>query len=172
MRSTRMAALFHFFSRLHTMKKQQNVNAVRSVEIKIKKTANAVPAVGDIANSKLAAQFARQFYGDDLEIYESFFLILMNTNNRPIAWAKVAQGGISEVGVDIMILAKFVVDSLAKNVILVHNHPSGNLTPSNPDKQLTKRIVDALALLGAKVADHIILSASDYYSFRDNGLIY
>lgn len=154
------------------MKKQQYANAVRSVEIKCKKTANAVPAVGNINDSTTAAQFARQFYGDDLEIYESFFLILMNTHNKPIAWAKVAQGGITEVGVDIMILAKFVVDSLAKNVVLVHNHPSGNLTPSTADKQLTKRVIDALALIGAKVTDHIILSATDYYSFHDNGLIY
>lgn len=154
------------------MKKQQAINAVKSVEIKCKKTANSVPCVGNITSSTDAAKFARQFYGDDLEIYESFFLILMNTHNKPIAWAKVAQGGINEVGVDIMILAKFVVDSLAKNVILVHNHPSGNLTPSTPDKQLTKRVIDALALIGAKVTDHIILSASDYYSFRDNGLIY
>lgn len=154
------------------MKKQQAINAVKSVEIKCKKTANSVPCVGNITSSTDAAKFARQFYGDDLEIYESFFLILMNTRNKPTAWAKVAQGGINEVGVDIMILAKFVVDSLAKNVILVHNHPSGNLTPSTPDKQLTKRVIDALALIGAKVTDHIILSASDYYSFRDNGLIY
>lgn len=154
------------------MKKQQYANAVRSVEIKCKKTANAVPSVGEITSSTAAAQFARQFYGDDLEIYESFFLILMNCHNKPIAWAKVAQGGINEVGVDIMILAKFVVDSLAKNVVLIHNHPSGKLIPSGPDKELTKRVIAALALLGAKVADHIILSASDYYSFRDNGLIY
>ena len=154
------------------MKKPQYANAVRSVEIKCKKTANAVPAVGEINDSNAAARFSRQFYGDDIDIYESFFLILMNTRNKPIAWAKVAQGGISEVGVDIMILAKFVVDSLAKNVVLVHNHPSGNLTPSTTDKYLTKRVIDALALLGAKVADHIILTAADYYSFRDNGLIY
>ena len=154
------------------MKKQQYANAVRSVEIKCKKTANAVPAVGEITDSAVAAQFARQFYGDDLEIYESFFLILMNCHNKPIAWAKVAQGGINECGVDVMILAKFVVDSLAKNVVLIHNHPSGKLTPSGPDKELTKRVIAALALLGAKVADHIILTASDYYSFRDNGLIY
>lgn len=154
------------------MKKQQYANAVRSVEIKCKKTANAVPAVGEIDSSTTAAKFARQFYGDDLNLYESFFLILMNTHNKPIAWAKVAQGGINEVGVDIMILAKFVVDSLAKNVILVHNHPSGGLTPSAPDKSLTKKVIDALALLGAKVSDHIILTDSDYYSFRDNGLIY
>lgn len=154
------------------MKKQQYANAVRSVEIKCKKTANAVPAVGEIDSSTTAAKFARQFYGDDLNLYESFFLILTNTHNKPIAWAKVAQGGINEVGVDIMILAKFVVDSLAKNVILVHNHPSGGLTPSAPDKSLTKKVIDALALLGAKVADHIILTDSDYYSFRDNGLIY
>lgn len=66
------------------MKKQQYANAVRSVEIKCKKTANAVPSVGNITSSIDAAKFARQFYGDDLEIYESFFLILMNTHNKPI----------------------------------------------------------------------------------------
>lgn len=154
------------------MKKQQYPDAVRCVEIKCKKTANAVPNVGVINDSSLAAKFARQFYSDDIDIYESFFLILMNVRNKPIAWAKVAQGGISEVGVDVMILAKFVVDSMAKNVILVHNHPSGNLTPSAPDKKLTKQVVDALALLGARVSDHLILTSENYYSFRENGLIY
>ena len=154
------------------MKKQQYPDAVKCVEIKCKKTANAVPNVGVINDSSLAAKFARQFYSDDIDIYESFFLILMNVRNKPIAWAKVAQGGINEVGVDVMILAKFVVDSMAKNVILVHNHPSGNLTPSAPDKKLTKQVVDALALLGARVSDHVILSSTDYYSFRENGLIY
>ena len=154
------------------MKKQQYPDTVKCVEIKCKKTANAVPNVGFINDSSLAAKFARQFYSDDIDIYESFFLILMNVRNKPIAWAKVAQGGISEVGVDVMILAKFVVDSMAKNVILVHNHPSGNLTPSAPDKKLTKQVVDALALLGARVSDHVILSSTDYYSFRENGLIY
>ena len=156
------------------MKKQQTLNAVRSVEIRCKKTTNAVPAVSEISDSLTAAQFARQFYSDDINIYESFFLILMNTHNKPIAWAKVAQGGINEVGVDIMILAKFVVDSLAKNVILVHNHPSGEVNPSQKDKQLTKHVIDALALLGAKVSDHIILADGirNYYSFRENNLIY
>ena len=155
------------------MKKQQTLNAVRSVEIRCKKTTNAVPAVGEISDSLTAAQFARQFYSDDINIYESFFLILMNTHNKPIAWAKVAQGGINACGVDIMILAKFVVDSLAKNVILVHNHPSGEVNPSQQDKQLTRRIIDALALLGAKVADHIIVADHyRHYSFRDNNLIY
>lgn len=154
------------------MKKQQYPDTVKCVEIKCKKTANAVPNVGVINDSSLAAKFARQFYSDDIDIYESFFLILMNVRNKPIAWAKVAQGGINEVGVDVMILAKFVVDSMAKNVILVHNHPSGNLTPSAPDKKLTKQVVDALALLGARVSDHVILSSTDYYSFRENGLIY
>ena len=155
------------------MKKQQTLNAVRSVEIRCKKTTNAVPAFGEISDSLTAAQFARQFYSDDINIYESFFLILMNTHNKPIAWAKVAQGGINEVGVDIMILAKFVVDSLAKNVILVHNHPSGEVNPSQKDKQLTKHVIDALALLGAKVADHIIVADNyRHYSFRDNNLIY
>ena len=154
------------------MKAKQTPNAVKCVEIRCKKTANAVPAVKEIKDSFAAAEFARKFYHDDLNIYESFFLILMNTHNKPIAWAKVAQGGVSSVSVDIMILAKFVVDSMAKNVVLVHNHPSGSLKPSKQDKDLTKKVIDALALLGARVADHIILTDSDYYSFREDGLIY
>ena len=76
--STRTAALSLSPSKLSTMKKNETSNAVKCVEIRCKKTANAVPAVKEIKDSWEAAEFARKFYHDDLNIYESFFLILMN----------------------------------------------------------------------------------------------
>ena len=153
------------------MKTKKTLDTVKCIEIKCKKTTNSVPAFDAIEDSADAAKFARGFYHDDINIYESFFLILMNVHNKPIAWAKVAQGGIDAVGIDIMILAKYVVDSLAKNVILVHNHPSGNITPSKKDRILTEKVIQALDLLGARVKDHIILTENNYYSFHDNGIV-
>lgn len=124
-----------------------------------------------ITSSKGAEQFIRQFYGDDIEIYESFFILLLNQANNTIGYAKISQGGICGTVVDVKIIAKYVVDSLAQGVILAHNHPSGNLTPSSADEHITKNIKDALKYFDCKVLDHIILTADNYFSFQDNGLI-
>lgn len=124
-----------------------------------------------ITNSMSAYQFIKQFYSDDIAIYESFFILLLNRQNKTIGWAKISQGGICGTVVDVKIICKYVVESLASSVILAHNHPSGNTTPSNPDIQITKKVKTALSYFDAFVADHIILSADleTYFSFADNG---
>lgn len=124
-----------------------------------------------INTSQDAADYARQFYHDDIIIYESFFIILLDRENKILGWAKIAQGGIIAVYVDVKIIAKYVVDVLASGLILVHNHPSGQLKPSEPDKALTKKISNALAFLDSKVLDHIILTKESHYSFGDNLLL-
>ena len=124
-----------------------------------------------IANSKDSADFIRKFYSDDLEIFESFFLLLLNRNNTTIGYAKISQGGITGTVVDVKIVAKYVVDSLASAVVLCHNHPSGNLKPSNADKDITDKIKKVLTLMDTTVLDHIILTADSYFSFADEGLI-
>ena len=65
-----------------------------------------------ISSSKDAEQFIRQFYGDDLEVYESFFLLLLNQANETVGYAKISQGGIAGTIVDVKIIAKYVVDTL------------------------------------------------------------
>lgn len=124
-----------------------------------------------ITNSKDSADFIRKFYSDDLEIFESFFLLLLNRNNNTIGYAKISQGGITGTVVDVKIVAKYVVDSLASAVVLCHNHPSGNLKPSNADKDITDKIKKVLTLMDTTVLDHIILTADSYFSFADEGLI-
>ena len=124
-----------------------------------------------IKSSKDAEAYARQFYFEDLGIYESVFILLLNQSNNTIAFAKISQGGICSTIVDTAIIAKYAVDTLAKGVILVHNHPSGNLTPSNGDKKITEKVKNTLAIFDCTLLDHIILTEDSYTSFADEGLM-
>ena len=136
----------------------------------LKKIQTNFPKV-KISSSEQSEKFIRNFYGDDLEIFESFFLLLLDRNNQTIGFSKISQGGISGTVVDIRIIAKYAVESLCSGVILAHNHPSGNLNPSLADEQITIKTKDALKLFDILVLDHIILTADSYFSFSDNGKI-
>jgi DNA repair protein RadC len=122
-----------------------------------------------ITGSEIAEQYIRQFYSDDLEIFESFFILLLNRANETIGYAKISQGGIVGTVVDKKILLKYVVESLASGVILAHNHPSGNTNPSEADLKITREVKELCNLIDSPVLDHIILTANSYYSFSDNG---
>ncbi len=124
-----------------------------------------------IATSQDAGIFARKFYFDDLTIYESFFVILLNRAMNTIGFVKISQGGTAGTVVDKKIIAKYAVDSLAESVILVHNHPSGTLKPSKSDIEVTKGIKEALQLFDINVIDHLILTDISCYSFSDEGII-
>lgn len=113
----------------------------------------------------------RVFDKDEINIYECFYILLLNNSLKVQGYAKISQGGITETTADPRLIAKYAVDSLASNVVLAHNHPSGNKTPSNKDRLLTDRVTKALQLLDVRVIDHIILTDSDYFSFSDSGLL-
>lgn len=122
-----------------------------------------------ITSSESAEKFIRQFYGDDLEIFESFFILLLNRASETIGYAKISQGGIVGTVVDKKILLKYVVESLATGIILAHNHPSGNTNPSQADLNITKDLKQLCNLVDSTVLDHVILTADSFYSFADNG---
>lgn len=122
--------------------------------------------------SKDAADFAKKMYPDDINIYESVYIILTNQAGNTIGFAKISQGGISSTLIDIRLVAKYSIEALATGVILVHNHPSGNLNPSVEDSNITSRLKKALELLNIRLLDSIIIADSDnYYSFSDEGFI-
>jgi DNA repair protein RadC len=124
-----------------------------------------------IHSSEEAQAFIRQFYSDDIGIFESFFLLLMDQSNSTIGYVKISQGGIAGTVVDPILVAKYSIDSLAKAVILAHNHPSGNLSASTQDHAITERIKKGLALFDIQVFDHIILTEDGYSSFADLGFL-
>jgi len=134
----------------------------------IKKEKSDFPKL-KITSSTDSVAYIRQFYGDDVAVYESFFLLLLNRSNHTIGYAKISQGGIAGTVVDPIIIAKYAIDTLSTAVILAHNHPSGNTTPSKADIDMTDRIKKCLILFDVKVLDHIILTEEGFYSFADNG---
>ncbi|WP_106828070.1 JAB domain-containing protein [Parabacteroides pacaensis] len=115
--------------------------------------------------------YAKQFYFDDLLIYESSFIILINRARKVIGYAKISQGGVSGTSVDVKIVAKYAVESLCAGVFFIHNHPSGNVKPSIEDRQITDKLKKALSLFDIKLADSIIISYDSYYSFCDEGIL-
>ena len=121
-----------------------------------------------IKTSSQAADFIRQFYHGDIDIFESSFILLLNRQNLTIGFAKLSQGGINSTIIDPRIVAHYAVKSLATSVILCHNHPSGNTLPSDADLQITKKVFQGLELLDVILLDHIILTSAGFYSIADN----
>ena len=142
----------------------------KATEYTLKATSNYIPSER-MYSSTDAVKFARQFYHDDICIYESSFILLLNQANMVIGWAKISQGGLTSVVVDVRLIAKIAIDALATGVVFVHNHPSGNMKASPQDIALSKRISEGLALLDIRLLDSIIIGPdqSKFYSCNDEG---
>lgn len=103
--------------------------------------------------------------------HEEFWLLLLNRANQVLKKVNVSKGGVSQTTVDAKVVFKAAVDNVASYVILCHNHPSGNLKPSEADIKLTKNLVEAGKTLDIPVLDHIIIAEKKYFSFLDEGLM-
>lgn len=127
-----------------------------------------------IKNSNTTELVVREIYkqtSSEIELKEYFFIILLNRANEVIGYHKISEGGICATLVDIRIAFAIALKSLAVGMILTHNHPSGNIKPSEQDIKLTKDFRKAGDLLDIKVFDHIIITATSYCSLLDDGLM-
>ena len=119
--------------------------------------------------------FETLFYSwnlDSIGVQEEFKVMLLNNSNRVKGIFLLSSGGITATLVDVRILFAVVLKSLSTGIIICHNHPSGNLTPSNADKNLTQKIKKAGEILDVKLLDHIILTPNrQFFSFSDEGLL-
>lgn len=105
------------------------------------------------------------------EPIEHFYILLLNRNNQVIKKQLISRGGTTGTVADPKIIFKYAIDALANSIILVHNHPSGNLKPSEQDRRLTNKLKSAGDSLDIAVIDHIIFTDVAYFSFSDEGLI-
>jgi DNA repair protein RadC len=103
--------------------------------------------------------------------HEEFWILLLNRSNRIIEKRKISQGGISGTVTDIRMILKFAIDALASSIILCHNHPSGNLQPSEADIQVTRKLKESSALMDINLLDHVIIAGKQYFSLADENLI-
>jgi DNA repair protein RadC len=103
--------------------------------------------------------------------HEEFWVLLLNRANRIIDKQKISQGGITGTVTDIRMILKLALDSLATSLILCHNHPSGNLQPSEADLSITRRIKESSALMDISLLDHLIIAGKSYFSLADENLM-
>ena len=122
-----------------------------------------------ITSSKDAYEQIRSYLMD--LPHEEFWVLLLTRSNEVIRPVQISQGGISGTVADPKIIFKSALEHLASSMILVHNHPSGNLKPSEADKELTRRLVTSGKLLDIPVLDHLIVSELGYLSFADEGML-
>ncbi|HWZ15347.1 MAG TPA: DNA repair protein RadC [Mucilaginibacter sp.] len=102
--------------------------------------------------------------------HEEFWIILVGRSQKVLAKELVSKGGLSATVVDPKIIFSIALQHQATGIIMIHNHPSGNLKPSHNDIHLTKKLAEAGTLLEIKILDHLIISDSGFYSFADEGL--
>ncbi|WP_057937933.1 JAB domain-containing protein [Algoriphagus resistens] len=106
---------------------------------------------------------------DTLELAEHFQVMLLNRANRVLGICTVSKGGTAGTVVDTKLVFAAALKSCSQSLILAHNHPSGNLLPSEQDKLLTRKLVRIGRELDLPVLDHVIVTAEGYYSFADEG---
>lgn len=102
---------------------------------------------------------------------EEFWVVLLNHANKEIARYKISTGTVSRTLVDCRIILKYAIENLATSMILVHNHPSGDLNPSPEDMLVTKNLIDCCKLFDILVIDHIIIGNKEFLSFASTFLL-
>ena len=124
-----------------------------------------------ITSSRDCEFVLRNIWSPQLELREEFYLLLLNRANKVVGWHCISQGGLDSTVADIRIIFSITLKCVATGIIVAHNHPSGNLKPSETDIALTRKIKEAGKLLDITLFDHIILTNEGYYSFADEGLL-
>lgn len=155
--------------KLHGIGPARAVTIAAALELGRRRKLAEVPDICQIKSSQDVADIFQPLLSD--LSHEEFWVLFLNRSNKVIDRMKISQGGISGTVTDIRIIMKKAVENLASGIIVCHNHPSGNLSPSESDTNITRKIRDAGNLMDIQLLDHLIISDRDYYSFADNGLI-
>jgi len=108
---------------------------------------------------------------DKIDFIEQFKAVLLNRSNMVIGVVNVSSGGVTGTVADPKVILAAAIKSNSVNIVLAHNHPSGNTKPSAADEELTNKIKEAAKFHDLKVLDHLIITRETYYSFADEGLM-
>jgi DNA repair protein RadC len=102
---------------------------------------------------------------------EYFYILLLNRNNQILGAHQISKGGFTGTVVDVRVIFQVALKTCSTSIVAIHNHPSGNLTPSDADHQITMKIKDAGKLLDIHLVDHLIITSESYRSMADEGLL-
>lgn len=138
----------------------------------IKLRYNKGKTFGKINSSSKIAEFLKKVYGRTIEVQEQIIVLYLNRQLEILGYYRHSVGTPVSAIADIPMMTAIALKSMARSIVISHNHPSGNIQPSDPDKKLTSDFAKALKVQGIQLLDHIILTkANGYYSFADQGLM-
>ena len=146
-----------------------NLFTMAIAEVAISYSTNVKPGDRVKITSSLAAFEVFAAGWPSYEHREYFYIILMNRANKVLGVSQISVGGISGTVVDPKLVFQAALKANASSIILGHNHPSGELIPSDADNALTRKLADVGTLLDLPVLDHLIMNSETYYSYKDEG---
>lgn len=146
------------------------ITLLAALELGSRAAADALKIERPVLNSSQLVYKVMRHHFDRLT-HEEFWIVMLNRRGLMIKDMQISSGGTTATVVDVKIIVRAAVESLAESIILCHNHPSGSLQPSVQDDKLTEKIKGACRLLDIVVPDHLIFTDRSYYSYADNGRI-
>jgi DNA repair protein RadC len=156
-------------SRLKGIGITKAITLLAAFELGNRKSVEISEPVTKVSSSRDAYNMLRPVLSDLR--HEEFWLLLLDRANKVIKKLQLSKGGVAGTVVDPKLVFKLAVDHLASGIIMFHNHPSGNLKPSDSDLKLTKRLKSSGELLEIAVLDHIIITNTGFFSFVDEGVM-
>lgn len=145
------------------------ITIIAALELGRRRKLSEVKSKKKINGSQDVYEYFQPLLGD--LPYEEFWILLLNRSNKVIDQHKISQGGISGTVIDVRMILKNAIEKLACSLILCHNHPSGNLKPSDSDIKITAKLKDSAQIMDIQVLDHLIIADNAYFSFADDGIL-
>ena len=145
------------------------ISIATALEIGRRRAAQDVPEKVQVKNSSDLFKIL-QPYLSDLQT-EEFWVVFLNQSNKVLGKTKLSSGGINQSVVDVRILFKAAIENFATGIVIAHNHPSGNLKPSQEDIKITKQISEGGKILNIQLLDHLIITQNSFFSFADENLL-
>lgn len=124
-----------------------------------------------VTSSEHIYKWIKDSWPTEIELYEAFVCVFLSRANNTIGYSTIGIGGMAGTVADGKKVFQHALLANAASIILIHNHPSGNLKPSNADIQLTGRLKEFGAYIELPILDHLIISTDGYYSFADEGIL-
>jgi DNA repair protein RadC len=147
----------------------RSVRLMAALELGKRKNNSYLPDRLFIKDSQTAFELMQPILGN-LE-HEEFWIIILNRAHRVLQTKKISQGGLTGTVIDTRMILKFALEKKATSLIIVHNHPSGNKTPSEADRLITAKIKKAAEIMDIHLLDHLIITSDSYLSFADEGIL-
>jgi DNA repair protein RadC len=145
------------------------ISILAAMELGRRRNQSTALELDKITCSNDVANFLRPLMGD--QDHEVFWVLFLNRQNKITEKHQISEGGITGTVIDVRRILKMALEKTATSLIIAHNHPSGNLDPSESDRKITRQLKESGALMEVPLLDHLIITQSGYFSFADEGLL-